>query len=320
MVRHLHRLRRVPLAVSDTHSDFGHPVTILGVRTLHLIDGTYELFRSYFGVPKRSAPNGMEVGATHGLVQSTLTFIADHGVTHVAAAFDTMIASFRNRIYPGYKTGEGVPEELLAQFPLAEEAMAAIGVTVWSMLAYEADDAMGTAVSRYGGDFDRVVILSPDKDLAQCVDGNRVVSYDRRKRAEVDEAGVIEKFGVSPASIPDYLALVGDSADGFPGLPGWGAKSSSLVLAEYQHIEAIPLDAEDWSVTVRGAERLAEALRNGMANALLFRYLATLREDVPLTETVEDLEWHGARRGDFNALCDTWGFGTLRNRPIRWQE
>ena len=286
---------------------------------LHLIDGTYELFRSYFGAPKRTAPDGMEVGAVHGIVGSTLRLF-DDGVTHVAAAFDTVIRSFRNDLYAGYKTEGGVPEELLAQFPIAEEALEAIGVVVWRMEEYEADDAIASAVARYGRDFEQVVMMSPDKDLAQCVVGEHVVGFDRRKGAFIDEAGVQEKFGVLPESIPDYLGLVGDSADGFPGVPGWGAKSASLVLAEYRHIEDIPLEADLWSVEVRGKQRLVDALREHMDDALLFRFLAVLRSDVPLEESSQDLEWQGVPRGRFLEFCDRHGFGSIRERPSRWVE
>jgi len=286
---------------------------------LHLIDGTYELFRSYFGAPKRTAPDGMEIGAVHGIVGSTLRLF-DDGVTHVGAAFDTVIRSFRNDLYAGYKTEGGVPEELLAQFPIAEEALEAIGVTVWRMEEYEADDAIASAVARYGGDFEQVVMMSPDKDLAQCVEGERVVGFDRRKGAFIDEDGVVEKFGVLPESIPDYLGLVGDAADGFPGVPGWGAKSASLVLAEYRHIEEIPLESDLWTVEVRGKQRLVESLRDHIDDALLFRFLAVLRTDVPLEESSHDLEWRGVPRDRFIEFCDRHGFGSIRDRPTRWAE
>ncbi len=285
---------------------------------LHLLDGTYELFRSHFGAPGRQAPNGLEVGATYGIVASTLSLLQEPGVTHLAVAFDREIRSFRNEVFPGYKTEEGMPPELLAQFPLAERAMAALGVTVWPMVLYEADDAIATAAARYSDDFEQVVMLSPDKDLGQCVIGTHVVGFDRRKGAFIDEDGVREKFGVSPESIPDYLALVGDSADGLPGVPGWGAKSSGAVLARYPHLETIPLEHERWDVTVRGAARLAESLRGHLPEALLYRYLATLRRDVPLTEEPADLEWQGAHREPYEELCDALGFDRLRDRPHRW--
>jgi 5'-3' exonuclease len=287
---------------------------------VHLLDGTYELFRSYFGAPPRKAPDGMEIGAVHGIVASTLNLLQEDGVTHLGAAFDSVIRSFRNDVYAGYKTESGVPEELLAQFPLAEDAMEAIGVTVWRMREYEADDALATAAARFADDAKQVVILSPDKDLAQCVRGTHVVGFDRRKGAFIDEEGVVEKFGVRPESIPDYLGLVGDSADGFPGLKGWGPKSASLLLAEYHHIEHIPLDPDLWGPEVRGAARLADTLRQHMAEALLFRYLALLRRDVPLTETIADLEWKGVRQMAFQEMSDRLGFGSLAEKPTRWLE
>ena len=285
---------------------------------LHLLDGTYELFRSYFGAPPRKAPNGGEIGAVHGVMASTLKLLEEDDVTHLGAAFDSEIRSFRNELYSGYKSEAGVPAELLAQFPIVEEGMEAIGVPVWRMEEYEADDALATAADRFADEVDQVVIMSPDKDMAQCIIGERIVGFDRRKRAFIDEAGVWEKFGVAPQSIPDYLGLVGDTADGFPGLRGWGAKSASLVLGHYGHIEQIPLQAELWEVQVRGAERLVETLRSHIAEALLFRFLAVLRRDVPLTEKLADLEWTGVPRQRFIEFCDEYGFGTLRDRPARW--
>jgi 5'-3' exonuclease len=289
------------------------------VPKLHLLDGTYELFRSYFGAPPRKAPNGGEIGAVHGVMASTLRLL-EEGVTHLAAAFDSEIRSFRNDLYVGYKTEVGVPAELLAQFPIVEDAVEVLGVTVWRMEEFEADDALATAAARFADEVEQVVIMSPDKDLAQCVIGTHVVGFDRRKQAFVDEEAVIEKFGVAPESIPDYLGLVGDSADGFPGLRGWGAKSASLVLAEYRHLEDIPLDPATWEVDVRGAERLAATLRDHIEEARLFRHLATLRRDVPLPETLADLEWKGVPREAFLAFCDEYGFGSLRERPTRWVE
>ena len=230
-----------------------------------------------------------------------------------------MIVSFRNDLLDGYKTGEGIEPELFAQFPLAERALEALGVVVWPMVEFEADDALATAAARWSGEVDQVVILSPDKDLAQCVEDPKVVTYDRRKGAFSDVAGVYERFGVAPESIPDYLALVGDTADGIPGLPGWGAKSTSTVLARYVHLESIPADESDWDVAVRGAARLGASLRDGMDDALLYRHLAVLRLDVPLAESLDDLEWKGARREDFVTLCDELGFDGLRDRPTRWR-
>jgi 5'-3' exonuclease len=285
---------------------------------LHLLDGTYELYRSYFGAPPRKAPNGTEIGAVHGLMSSTLNLLQRDGVTHLGAAFDTVIRSFRNALFPGYKTEAGTPEELLAQFPHAEEGLEAIGVVVWRMEEYEADDAIASAVEKFSGEVEQVVMMSPDKDLAQCVVGEQVVGYDRRKGAFIDEQGVWNKFGVAPESIPDYLALVGDNADNLPGLPGWGAKSSALALGEYRHLEAIPLEAHLWRPAVRGLERLVESLRNGIAEALVYRFLATLRRDVPIPEDLGDLEWKGVPRDRFEEFCDRWGFGSLREKPQRW--
>jgi 5'-3' exonuclease len=287
---------------------------------LHLLDGTYELFRSYFGAPPRKAPDGTEIGAVHGLLLSTLNLFEEDGVTHLGAAFDTRIRSFRNERYPGYKTEAGVPGELLAQFPHAEDGLEAIGVVVWRMAEFEADDAIATAAARFADEVERVVMLSPDKDLAQCVRGGQVVGYDRRRGAFIDEQGVWAKFGVAPESIPDYLALVGDSADGLPGIRGWGAKSSSMVLAEYGHLEDIPLDAAVWTVPVRGKERLVDTLREGFDEARLFRELATLRLDVPIAEGLAALRWRGVPRGRFEDFCERWGFGSIRERPTHWRK
>lgn len=285
---------------------------------LHLIDGTYELFRAHFGAPPRIAPDGRAVGATYGITASILALLAEPGVTHIAAAFDSVIESFRNEVYPGYKTGVGIDEDLLAQFPLAERAMEAIGVTVWSMYDYEADDALATGATRWVDEVERVVVMTPDKDLSQLYGNPKIVGYDRRRQAFRDAAGVFEKFGVPPASIPDWLALVGDAADGLPGLPGWGAKSSAKVLARYGHLELIPLEASLWDVAVRGAANLVVTLRRRMGDALLYRFLATLRHDVPLDGDLASLEWRGVPRDAFEALCDELGFGRLRDRPSRW--
>jgi 5'-3' exonuclease len=285
---------------------------------LHLLDATYELFRAYFGVEPDQAPDGREVGAVSGLVATTLALLREPAVTHLAAATDHVIRSFRNDLWPGYKTEEGVPEDLMAQFPLAEQALEAIGVTVWRMVEFEADDALATAASRFTRDVEQVVICTPDKDLAQCVVERTVVQLDRRRQITYDEDGVREKFGVSPVSIPDWLALVGDSADGFPGLQGWGEKSATALLARWKHLEAIPPDPAAWEVKVGGADRLAETLRDRMEDALLFRRLATLRLDVPLPETLEDLRWQGAPRERWLGFCDQLGFERLRDRPHRW--
>ena len=287
---------------------------------LYLIDGTYELFRSYFGAPPRSAPDGREVGAAHAITASTLALLADEGVTHVAAAFDTVIESFRNEVYRGYKTGEGIEEDLLSQFLLAERALRAIGVTVWSMYDFETDDALATAAVRWADDVEQTVVLSPNKDMAQLYGHPKIVGYDRRKGQFIDREAVIEKFGVEPESIPDYLALVGDTADGFPGLPGWGAKSSATVLSRYGHLERIPLHPAQWDVPVRGAEKLGTTLRLQMGEALLYRFLAQLRTDVPIPDSLQDLEWRGVPRATFETFCDELGFDRLKNRPDRWQD
>ena len=287
---------------------------------LHLLDATYELFRAYFGFPSRQAPGGREVGAVYGIINTTLRLLRDDGVTHLAAATDAVIESFRNDLFEGYKTGEGVPPDLLQQFPLAEEALEILGVTVWAMREFEADDAIATAALRWADEVERVVILSPDKDLMQCVIGDRVVTSNRRARKQFDESGVEEKFGVLPTSIPDYLALVGDSADGVPGIRAWGAKSASTLLARYIRIERIPNSAEQWDVAVRGAARLSANLEAARPEALLYRTLTTLRRDVPLTESLEDLEWKGVDRERFNELCDRLGFGRIRRRPHRWAD
>ena len=285
---------------------------------LYLIDGTYELYRSYFGAPKRKAADGREVGAVHGIVASTLRLLAEPGLTHVAAAFDSVIESFRNDLYSGYKTSAGVPEELHEQFPVAERAVRACGVTVWPMYEYETDDALATAALRWADDVEQVVVMSPDKDMTQLYGHPRIVGYNVRTRRFIDADDVVEKFGVGPESIPDYLALVGDTADGYPGVKGWGAKSASIVLAKYRDLEHIPLEASLWNVPVRGAEKLVVSLRDAIGDALLFRYLAQLRGDVPLPDSLADLEWKGAPRETFETLCDELGFGTLRDRPSRW--
>jgi 5'-3' exonuclease len=287
---------------------------------LHLLDGTYELFRSYFGAPTRAAPDGTEVGAVAGIIGSTLGLLREPGVTHLAVATDYVIESFRNDMFDGYKTGEGIPEDLMGQFRLAERAWEALGITVWPMIEFEADDGLASGAWKFEDQVERVVLLSPDKDLAQCVDGSRVVTYDRRQEIERDEAGVWEKFGVAPSSIPDYLGLVGDTADGIPGLPGWGAKSSATVLAHYRSIEEIPDDAAEWEVTVRSAAKLAETLAAHRDDALLYRELAVLRRDVPIEEDLADLEWRGARRGYYEDLCNELGFDGLLTRPHRWQD
>lgn len=275
---------------------------------LHLIDGTFELFRAFYGrKDTRLAPDGTDINAAYGVVRSTLDLLEEPGVTHVAAAFDTVIESFRNDLFGGYKTGEGVDPALLRQFPLVEEALAAAGVVVWGMTEFEADDAIATAALRWMGDVDQVVLCSPDKDLMQCVVGDHVVSWDRMRGRWFDEAAVVEKFGVHPESIPDYLALVGDTADGVPGLPGWGAKSAAAVLARWGRLEMIPTDPADWDVAVRGASKLATTLAAGRDEAMLYRTLTTLRRDVPLTETLDDLEWRGVDEARYDEFARHWG-------------
>jgi len=265
---------------------------------VHLIDGTYELFRHFYALPAARDQEGREVAAVRGVLGSLLGMIRG-GATHVAVATDHVIESFRNALWPGYKTGEGIAPDLLAQFNLLEEVLSAAGIVVWPMVEFEADDALAAAAATAAGDarVERVVICSPDKDLAQCVRGTRVVQLNRRTRVTFDEAGVVSKFGVSPASIPDYLALVGDAADGYPGLPGWGAKSSAAVLAKFIHIESIPADWREWGVNAANASSLAHTLTNDRERALLFRTLATLRTDIALFEDVDELRWHGPKPG-----------------------
>lgn len=279
----------------------------------HLVDGTFELFRAFFSSPSRTSPGGVEVGAVRGLARSLLALLREPGVTHIGVAFDHEIESFRNALFEGYKTAEGIEPELLAQFPLAEQASRALGLVTWPMVEFEADDAIATAAARLAGDssVEQVVICSPDKDLAQCVDGTRVVCYDRMRRRLLDAAAVTEKFGVAPASIPDWLALVGDAADGIPGVRRWGAKSASAVLGTYAHIERIPDDPTTWNLTVRGARGLAESLAAARDDALAYRELATLRTDVPLTESAAALRWRGPRAAELAELADLVGDARL---------
>jgi 5'-3' exonuclease len=289
---------------------------------VHLVDGTFELFRAFFGAPPARDRHGRPVGAVRGLLATLLSLLREPDLTHVACAFDHVIESFRNRLFAGYKTGEGIDPDLLAQFDPAERAAAALGIVVWPMVEFETDDALATAADRLrdAPGVEQVVICSPDKDLSQCVVGRRVICRDRQRGAERDEAGVLARFGVPPASIPDWLALVGDSADGIPGIPGWGEKSASAVLARFGRLEAIPDSASAWGVTVRGRDRLAEALRTRREEAGLYRRLATLRTDVPLAEGLADLEWRGARRGDLEALCREIGATDLLPRVPCWRE
>ena len=274
------------------------PITLCERRTLevYLVDGTYELFRHYYAMPSLRDSNGREIAAVRGVLQSVRGMI-QAGATHVAVATDHIIESFRNTLWPGYKTGAGIDPDLLAQFPLLEDALKAAGIVVWPMIEFEADDALAAAAVAAARDprVDRVIICTPDKDLAQCVQGTRIVQLDRRKRVTRDEAGVIQKFGVPPASIPDYLALVGDAADGYPGLPGWGAKSTAAVLAKFAHIESIPADWREWRVNAASASSLAHTLAQQRDQAMLFRTLATLRTDIPLFDDVDQLLWKGAQ-------------------------
>jgi 5'-3' exonuclease len=270
---------------------------------VYLVDGTYELFRHYYAVPPAKDSDGREVGAVRGVLASVLGMI-EGGATHVAVATDHVIESFRNGLWQGYKTSEGIEPDLLSQFPLLEEVLSSAGVVVWPMVEFEADDALAAGAVAAAGDarVERVVICTPDKDLAQCVRGTRVVQLNRRTRVTYDEAGVIRKFGVSPESIPDYLALVGDSADGYPGLPGWGAKSSAAVLAKFLHLESIPADSREWRVNAANASALASTLVREREQALLFRTLATLRTDIALFDDVDELKWKGPTPA-FDALA-----------------
>ncbi|MGB0009784.1 MAG: 5'-3' exonuclease H3TH domain-containing protein [Candidatus Sulfotelmatobacter sp.] len=271
---------------------------------VYLIDGTYELFRHFYALPSASDVNGQEIAAVRGVLTSVLSMI-ERGTTYLGVATDHVVESFRNDLYPGYKTSEGVPQELLSQFPILEEALDAVGVVVWPMVYYEADDALASAASKAAKDatVDQVLICTPDKDLGQSVVGTRVVQLDRRRDIVRDEAGVIAKFGVKPQSIPDYLAVVGDSADGFPGLAGWGAKAAALVLSQYPHLEDIPKDFREWHPSIRKARLLSESLFSAWNDAVLFRTLATLRLDVPVFDTVEDLRWTGPR-SNFEEYCE----------------
>lgn len=290
---------------------------------IHLVDGTYELFRNHYGAPPKKAPDGRQVGATLGMMRSLLMLLNTPGVTHVACAFDHTIESFRNKLFAGYKTSDGVDPDLLAQFSLAEKAVRALGVIVWPMVEFEADDALAAAVQRFGRSrsVDQIVLCSPDKDLAQLVSGKRIVCWDRRREVVLDEVGVVAKYGVKPQSIPDWLALVGDSADGYPGLPGWGAKSASAVLSRYGHLESIPNDPSKWhvkTITPGRAARLAECLALQRDKAALYRRLATLRKDVPLSERLSDLEWQGAR-ARLKTICREMGDKRIPERVALWR-
>lgn len=290
---------------------------------IHLVDGTYELFRAHFGAPPKKASNGMEVGATLGLVRSMMLLLSDPEVTHVAVAFDHVIESFRNKMYKGYKSSAGVDRVILNQFPLAEKLVSALGMVVWPMVKFEADDAIATATARFkkNKSVEQVVICSVDKDLTQMVEGKRVICWDRRREISLDEKGVIEKFGVAPESIPDWLALVGDAADGFPGIPGWGAKSASSVLSKFKHIESIPDDADKWklkSISPGRAASLTESLSQRREEALLYRQLSTLRYDVPLKENLSDLKWLGAYPR-LKKICHELGDDRIPERISQWR-
>ncbi len=288
---------------------------------VHLVDGTYELFRCYFGAPSAKTRAGREVGATRGLLRSLASWLRTGEVSHVAYAFDHVIESFRNELFHSYKTGEGMDPDLYAQFELAERAIAAMGIVVWPMVEFEADDALATAAKRFTAvkSVQQVLLCTPDIDLAQCVDGDRIVVWDRFRKMMLDEKAVVEKFGVSPKSILDYLALVGDTADGIPGIPRWGAKSAATVLAVYGSVDEIPADENRWTVKVRGAAALAESLSQMRTESLLFRTLATLRYDVPLKESLPDLEWKGANRAALSSVCEEIEDPGLLERIERWR-
>ena len=282
--------------------------------TAHLIDGTFELFRSYFGAPPAKSRTGIEIGATIGLTRSLVSWLRTGAVTHAGIAFDHVIESFRNDLFPGYKTGEGLDPELYAQFPMAEDAARALGLVVWPMTTFEADDALASAAAQCDAalGIDHVVIASPDKDLCQCVRGTKVVAWDRMRGNTLNADGVVAKFGVPPAVIPDWLALVGDTADGIPGITGWGAKSAATLLAAYGSIEAIPEDPAAWTVAVRSRDRLAAALNADRDAAMLYRTLATLRLDVPIVATEQTLRWGGL---DAQALAAFWASIGARGAP-----
>lgn len=287
---------------------------------VHLVDATFELFRAYHSRPAERGPDGRPVNAVRGLVDSLLSLLREPDVTHVGAATDHVIESWRNDVYPGYKSSAGVPRDLLAQFTDAERAIQALGITCWAMVEDEADDALATVTARLATDtrVERIVICSVDKDLAQCVRGEQIVLRDRMRKITYDEAGVVAKFGVRPTSIPDYLALVGDSSDGYPGLPGWGARSAAAVLARWEHLESIPDDPLTWEVDVRGTGRLAATLRQRRDEALLYRRLAILGTDSDAPGTLADLAWRGVPREPFLALCAEFGFESVPGRVHRW--
>jgi 5'-3' exonuclease len=280
---------------------------------LFLVDATYELFRAWFGAPPKTAPDGREVGAVRGVAGSLVGMLQREGATHVGCATDHVIESFRNDLYAGYKTGDGLPPELVAQFQILEDVLRAMGFVVWAMVEFEADDALAAAATKFASESDKVCIATVDKDLAQCVRGDHVIMVDRRRKTTMNEAGVVEKFGVSPKQIPDYLALVGDTADGYPGIPGWGAKSAAAALRAHGHIEDIPDNVAAWKAKVRGAPQLAAELTARRDEVMLYRKLATLRVDVPMEETYADLAWRGPRP-ELPALGDALGLGDVPER------
>jgi 5'-3' exonuclease len=288
---------------------------------LYLIDGTYELFRAHFGAPPRSAPDGRPIGAVTGLVQSLLLLLREERSDFIACAFDHVVESFRNDLFDGYKTGDGVPEDLFAQFGLAETAARSLGITVWPMVEFEADDAIASATAKWKDDpnLEKIVICSVDKDLMNLVDSSRVVLWDRRRNLTYTEAEVVERFGVSPCSIPDYLALVGDSADGIPGVPRWGAKGTATVLSEYGRMENIPESYDDWTISVRGGKTLAQNLSANRENAVLYKTLATLRLDAPVSGPLQAVRWEGVPQREYLDLCDDLGLERLKELPHRWQ-
>ncbi|HEY4105485.1 MAG TPA: 5'-3' exonuclease H3TH domain-containing protein [Polyangiaceae bacterium] len=285
---------------------------------VHLVDGTYELFRAYYAVPSAKNAAGAEVGAVRGLARSMLGLLREPGASHVGVAFDHVIESFRNDLFAGYKTGDGIDPDLWSQFELAEEACRAIGLVVWPMIEFEADDALATAAARFAAEpeVEQVLIASPDKDLAQCVVGERVVCLDRMRKKILDEPGVSAKFGVTPAQIPDYLALVGDSADGIPGIPRWGAKSAAAVLSAHGSLEAIPDSPTAWLAPVRGAAALAESLASRRAAALLYKRLATLRRDAPLSEDLAAMAYRGADRALLERVTERLSDPALLERAL----
>jgi 5'-3' exonuclease len=297
---------------------------------LHLVDATYELFRAHYAPrPPVLGRDGIPLSGVSGLVEQLLYLLREEGATHVGCATDRVIESFRNELYPGYKSSVGMPSELLAQFPIAEAAVEALGIVLWPMVEFEADDAIAAAATRFADDerVERILVCTPDKDMAQLVRDERIVLWDRRRDLTYDDAGVREKWGVAPTSIPDYLGLVGDSSDGFPGLPGWGSKSAAAVLSKYGHYEDIPAKASAWEVPGLGGSRaiaLASTLRESLADALLYRDLARLRtaaDGVTIRQQdAEELRWDGVPRADWEAFCEEWGLDRLAKRPHRWRE